>query len=157
MDWVLQFPGRRLIGLRGAAGVAFEIDVDFAARNHRARLRIVFEGGAVNLVKAIRLPSVNHNVDVTKFGSAAILVLNRIGSSNGKQRATALRLRERKPLRALLNVNSELCGQLLQEAPILYSRVKIEACDNGDNGNRQHCKPDPKARNRDRHLYTSYL
>ena len=152
VDGILQLPGRTLIGLGRAAGIALEIDVDFTARHHRARLRIVFEVGAVNLVEAIRLPAVNHDVDVPKLGPAAIRVLHRIGRANGKQRAPGLRLGERKALRALLDVNPELLRQLLQEAQVLDARVQIEAGDDRDHGQGQQRKPDSKARYGDRHL-----
>jgi hypothetical protein len=111
---ILQFLGRGLVRLLRTLGVSLEVDMHLTHGVDVARLRIVGELVAINLVITVVLAPVHDNMNIPQIGVAAGLKLHRLGSSNGVESAATFRLGKGEPLAGLLNVDAQLCGHIVQ-------------------------------------------
>ena len=106
--------------------------MNFACAGDVAGLRVVAEMLAINLVVAVMLMSIDHDVNIAQVGVPSGLELHRFGGANGVQRAPALRLRERETFAGLLNVDAKFTGNVMQGRFHPKSRSVIGDADNGD-------------------------
>ncbi len=76
MQRILQFGRGSLIGLTRPLGIALQVDVDFADRFDVASGLVIGEVVAINLVVAVVILAVDHDVHVLQFGVPALLELH---------------------------------------------------------------------------------
>ena len=78
VDWIFQFPGRRLVGMNDAFRVGLQVHLNLAFANDIAGLGIIFKIRAVDLVEAAGIATIQRDGDVMQFGVPALLVLHRL-------------------------------------------------------------------------------
>ena len=102
-------------GLLGPSAVFLKIDVHFSHGLDVAALGIVGELVAVDLVIAIMVAAIDHDVNIAQVGVAPGFELHRPGSSNGVKSAAGNRLGEGKAVAGLLNVETQRFGNVVQQ------------------------------------------
>lgn len=104
MNRILHLLWRRLIRTLRAFSIRLQINMNFAVRNYILCLGIILKVRAVDLVEAVRLPSVDHDVHIVQLGAATVLEFLSLCSMNGKYSAPILRFGNGKTLGAPLDV-----------------------------------------------------
>ena len=84
VDGILEFLWSRLVGRGYPAGVGLQVDLHFSSGRDVARLRIVGEVVAINLVEAGGIAAVEDDVDVVQLGMAVELELLDALGANGE-------------------------------------------------------------------------
>ena len=93
---------------------------------------VVGEVVAVNLVVAIVVLAVDHDVHVLQLGVAALLELHRLGRLDGVDGAAALGLGKREAVAGLLDVDAELLRNVVQHGLHAGTGDPVRDSDGGD-------------------------
>src|SRR5215472_6597639 len=108
MNGILQFLGSTLIGIQNTFRIRLQINLHFALGSHITRRRIVVERLSVNLIVAARIAAVERDGYIMQLGVPALAVLDRLAGLHLEQGMSLVGLRNREPLRALLNIEPDL-------------------------------------------------
>jgi len=139
-------------------GIALQVHVDGANTDHIARLGVVFELLAVDLIETVGLFAENHDGHVMQQRPAAGLELHRAGGSHSKQRAPALRLGKSKALSGLLDGDPQGSGQNMLHRARLPARVQVKTGHHGHQEDGSSGEPVAEAGNGNRHhVLSSWL
>ena len=157
VDWIFQFPGRRLVGMNQAFRIGLKIHLDLALADDVAGLRIVFKIRAVDLVEAAGIASVKRDGDVVQFGASALLVLHRLAGLNLEYGVSLFGAGDGEPLGALLDFNSDFCRHLLERVLHFVAGVEIHPRHHQQQADGARREPAAKVGNLDGHLMISLL
>ncbi len=112
---ILQLVGRRLVGLRGPSALPCRSMCTSPTALMSPVCWIVGEMVAIDLVVAVVVLAVDHDVHVLQIGVAALLELHRLGRPDGVDGAAALGLGKRETVAGLLDVDAELLRNVVQD------------------------------------------
>ena len=113
-----------------------KIDLDCAVGADDALYGIVVEVVPVYVVHRSTLRAVKSDADIVQDGMSAALVLDCLGGVKGKESTAALGLRKGKPIRRLLNLNTQLARQIAADSANLPPRIGEKE----QNANQQHSR-----------------
>ncbi len=154
VDGIFQFFGRRLVGMKQAFRVGFEIHLDLTFADDVAGLRIVLKIGAVDLVEAGGIASVQRDRDIMQLGTPTLLELHCFAGLNFEQGVALFGAGDGETLRALLHLQTDFPGNFLQRILRLVAGVEIHCRHYQQKPDGACRKPATKAGNGKRHLKT---
>ena len=151
VDGILEFLGSSLVGPGQAGRIGLQIDLHLAVSGDVARFLVIGEVVAVDLVEAGGIAAVENDADVVQFGAAIQLELLETAGLDGEQSSLAVGLGELKSVGGLLDVDSDLVGNFLEDVAEALAGVEIRSCHDRGEQHGNHGQPASKAVDGQRH------